>query len=174
MGASVDISVHYGHARRVQFKFGDVLKDVVRPLDVGNYLREGEVDADNRVLAEYVLGNGELFLITESLKARDIMVTAEDRKGTSVEVDLPAIQGALGSEVAVAKETSESSTLRYSGKRHLVFGFKCYRVGLMGGDITLVQAGPDVVALTGRALEQPNIRPVLLVEHGLVDLVAAT
>jgi hypothetical protein len=168
LGANASVSAQYSQAKSVQFRFRDVLKNTVLPLDVGNFLRDGEVDEGNPILKQYVLGNGDLFVITETLKTKDLLVSAEDKSGAAVDVQLPAIQSAVGASVTVGSDTSQQHVITYAGSAPLVFGFKAYRVGVFGGQISLVQTGPDVVALD--ADTQPAIRPSLLAQNALLDL----
>src|SRR5262249_28880397 len=53
MGGNLGINVTYTDARRVEFKYTDVTLDSVVPLDIGNYLRDGNVDAGNLILQQY-------------------------------------------------------------------------------------------------------------------------
>src|SRR6187402_270783 len=64
MGGNVGVNIGYTDARKVEFTYKDVTLDSAMPLDIGTYLRDGKVDAGNLILQQYVLGNGELFVVT--------------------------------------------------------------------------------------------------------------
>jgi hypothetical protein len=121
MGGNLGIKVQYEQAQRIEFQFSDVLTDSVMPLNVGNYLRAGEVDAGNLVLEQYVLGNGQLYLITTTVKAREFKVKAERRDGTEVGLDVPAIREVVGANISVSAESDRASVITYKGPEYLVF-----------------------------------------------------
>ena len=64
-GGNLSASVNYTDATQITFEYQDVVSDSVVPLDAGNYLKDGHVDAENLVLKQYVLGNGKLYLISK-------------------------------------------------------------------------------------------------------------
>jgi hypothetical protein len=148
MGGNLGVDTSYTNARTLEFHFSDVLKDRAAPLDIGNYLRDGEVDAGNPVLKEYVLGNGRLYLITEAIKTRKLSVNYQRDTGVSAKVDVPVIQQLVGGNVAVQVAGDSSSTVTYEGQKYLTFGFRCYEVGIEGGELRLMATGPGAVPLS--------------------------
>jgi hypothetical protein len=58
MGGNFGANFDYTDAKKIEFQYAGVLNDEVVPLEVGNYLKGGEVDAENLILKQYVLGNG--------------------------------------------------------------------------------------------------------------------
>jgi hypothetical protein len=171
MGGNVDVSASYSRAKKLQFRFQDVLLDSVMPLDVGDYLRAGNVDVGNLVLKEYVLGRGRLYLITETIKTRSLTVTAEGKGGASVDLDVPAIKELLEGQVDVKAESERSSTVTYQGSDYLVFGFKAFVVGVSDGVLSLVSASPGHVALNSDNLaDAATADPMVFDEGGLMDL----
>jgi len=164
-GTAVKVKAAYKQAKKVQFEFRDVHLDTVAPLTVGQYLRTAEVDAENLVLQRYVLGKGQLFLITETLKSKSITVRAEDSQGTDVGLDVPAVKELLGAEAKIGIERGAAGGLTYSGDRELVFGFKCFRVGVEDGVLSLSAARPGEVAMAAG-----SGAPEFVLGAGLVDL----
>jgi hypothetical protein len=170
MGGNLGANVAYTDAQKMQFVFTDVVADQVVPLEVGNYLREAEVDAGNPILREYVLGNGRLFLITKTIKSDKLIVKYSKKEGIGASVDIPFLQGAVGGKVQVKWEEESSGSVTYQDQdqRKLPFGFQCFEVGVDEGDLRLtgVEAGTQYLAI-GEALEAS---PVLLDEGGLLDM----
>ena len=146
LGGDLDVTAQYQNARRLQFTFNDVVTDTVAPLDVGEYLKKGQVNADNLVLQQFVLGKGTLFLITQTLKAKKISVKAENENGTEVKVDVPVIKNIASGKVNVEANDDHSSLVTYSGDKSIVFGFQAFRVGVAGGVLSLVPAAPGSVS----------------------------
>jgi hypothetical protein len=151
MGGNLGATISYTNARKLTFAFKDVLTDVIAPLDVGNYLRDGDVDAGNDVLAEYVLGNGELFVITEIVKSKSFGVIYEREDGVAASVDVPEIQGLVGGAVKLETASGSTSTVTYTGQTRLVFGFRCFEVGVLDGDLRLTTSEAGATPLAAGA-----------------------
>ena len=147
MGGTLGVETSYTNARTVEFVFSDVLKDSAMPLDVGNYLRDGDIDAGNKILSQYVLGNGQLYVILETIKCRKITVNYEINDGVGAKVEVPVIQGVIGGNIEVKTDQNSASTVTYVGKTALTFGFRCFEVGVEDGDLTLMAAKPGAVPL---------------------------
>ena len=164
-GAALDAS--HTNARKVRFVYHDVLADFVLPLAVGDYLREAVVDAGNHVLKQYVLGNGRLYLITKTVKSRKFSVKYEGKGGTEARVDVPAIKRVVDVSGSVKAEQVRENEVAFEGEKHLAFGFQCFEVGVLEGELTLVnaKAGKQFVS----ADEEEN-EGVLLREDGLLHL----
>jgi hypothetical protein len=169
MGGTIGVNVSYTDARKLQFSYVGVLTDAVVPLDVGSYLRNGEVDADNLVLQQYVMGNGELFLVTKTAKSRRFTVKYEKRNETAASVDLPALQALASANVNVTAAGDSNSEVTFEGSSPLAFGFQCFRVGVVEGvlSLTTVQAGA-IAAAVGNPAEKPQ----LLSDAGMMELTA--
>jgi hypothetical protein len=146
LGGKLGVKAQYNRARKLQFTFNDVTTDSVEPLDVGNYLKKGQVDADNLVLQQFVLGKGTLFLITTCLKAKRITVKTENEKGGEVALDVPVIKGIVGGDVKVDATADQSAVVTYTGTKSIVFGFQAFRVGVAGGVLSLVPAAPGSIS----------------------------
>lgn len=158
----------YTDAQTLEFSYSGVLNDFIVPLEVGNYLKGGSVDRDNKILIEYVLGNGELYLVTKTAKSKKFTVTYERKNGTAAKVDVPVLKGMAGGNVSVTAENGSKHVITYEGTTPLIFAFQCFAVGVEDGtlNLTAVKAGGVVAAAVGG--QQPS--PVLLPGHGLLDL----
>jgi hypothetical protein len=168
MGGTLGVTTTYTDAQRVEFGYVDVFNDLVVPLDVGNYLRDADVDAGNLILQQYILGRGELYLITKTAKSRQFSVKYERKNGTAAQVDLEVLPKLTGGNVTVDSSKEVSGLLTFSGNTPLVFGFQCFRVGVANGELALtsVRAGNIALAAGAAALEQPDF----LADQGAVDL----
>lgn len=170
LGGNVGITTSYNQAQSVQFVFNDVVTDSVMPLEVGNYLRNGTVDADNLVLKQYVLGKGHLFLITKTVKARRFSVRAERKGGQEIKLQIPEIQGVVGGDVKVSGESESASVVTYEGSRYLTFGFQAYLVGVHNGELRMMVSKPGGIALAvGAGGDADEGGPVVLAENGLFE-----
>lgn len=175
MGGNLGVNTSYTNARTISFVFRDVLTDRCAPLKIGDFLREAEVDSVNPVLQEYVLGNGELFVITQTLKADGMTVKYERRGGAAAKVEVPALGDLVGLDVGVEQDSKSAGMVSYKGSKKLVFGFRCFAVGVLDGDLRLTTSAAGAVPLAaGEATEEQKLAEesaILSDENaGLLDL----
>jgi hypothetical protein len=168
MGGNLGINITYTDARRVEFRYTDVTLDSVVPLDVGNYLRDGDVDAGNLILQQYVLGNGELFVVTNVAKSKKFSVSYEKKNSLGAKVDVPALQSLAGANVNVSADAKNLSLITFDGPTQLGFAFQCFQVGVVDGQITLTSVKAGAVA----AADKQNLaeKPPMLAPAGLLEI----
>jgi len=156
MGGNLGINVSYTDARRIEFKYTDVTLDSVVPLDVGAYLRDGAVDAGNLILEQYVLGNGELYIVTKVARSNKFTVSYERKNSTGAKVDVPALQALASANVKVSADAQNSYVITFVGSTTLGFAFQAVQVGVFNGELSLtsVKAGA-VTAAAGADLSKP-------------------
>lgn len=170
-GGGAGVSTQYKGVKTIQFIFGEVLTDYAVPLDIGNFLKNGEVDGENPILNEYVMGNGKLYVITRTIKTNTFTVKAEGSGGNEVALDVPAIQQMLDGRVRVSAESGSAGTVTYEGSKHLTFGFECFEVGVEDGVLTMMSASAGSVALSAEAgTAAAQAKPMLLEPTGLLDI----
>ncbi|MBK6005352.1 hypothetical protein JJB11_04535 [Ramlibacter ginsenosidimutans] len=167
MGGNLGVQSQYKFAKTIAFEYADVTGDAVAPLEIGQYLRDAVIDVDNKIIQQYVLGNGRLYLITRTLKATKFRVEAKDAKGGSVAVQVPEIQKTIGGKVEVKADVAGSSAVTYEGKVPLVFGFQCLDVGVRDGVLSLENTAAGSVAMAAGGKEPES---VILDEQGLLNL----
>ncbi len=135
LGATVpSLDIAYNRARKVQFAYTDVTSTVVAPFDAGNYLTKGSLNTDNPVVKHYFVDpDAQAFLIVDVLKSASITVTASDDHGGSIAVDVPSIQGVVGANVSVKASAASSSSVTYTGKVPVTFGFRVDEIEFANG-----------------------------------------
>jgi hypothetical protein len=165
-GTKLGIDAAYKSASTIQFEFKDVVFDSVAPLSVGQYLRGAVIDVGNPVLDRYVMGKGELYLITEVLKSASITVKAERSKEGGVAVEIPVIEQVASGKIGIDVSQAASGVVTYTGTKPLAFGFKCFRVGLDDGELQLSPMTPGDLALSAGHAAQPAVGR----SSGLIDI----
>jgi hypothetical protein len=166
MGGNLGIKTYFKSAKTVTFEYTDVTGDAVAPLEIGQYLRGAEIDVDNKIIEQYVLGNGKLYLITRTLKSTKFRATVTRSNGGSVAAEIPEIQKVVGGNVEVKAEVKDSSAVTYEGKVPLVFGFQCLDVGVQDGVLSLVNTTAGSVAMDAK--KEPEA--VILAAQGLLTV----
>ena len=166
MGGNLGVTGKFKSAKTITFEYANVTGDAVSPLEVGQYLRDAEIDVDNKIIEQYVLGNGRLYLITRTLKSAKFCVEVKASGGGSMDLDIPDIQGVLGGDVKVKAEVGNSNAVTFEGNVPLVFGFQCLDLGVRDGLLSLENTAAGSVAMN----EAKEPEGVILDVDGLLSL----
>jgi hypothetical protein len=118
----------YKSAKSVQFKFTDVEASSIDPFLIDNFLAAGRLGEGPFVSRFLRDPDTKAFVITETLQAKSLSVTAKADSSSEVSVDVPAIQSVLGTKVAVSQTESNSAEVSYNGPDYLTFGFKVFAI----------------------------------------------
>lgn len=148
-GSKIGASASFTNARKMTFEFNNVTFDSVVPTQVGKWLRDGEVDAGSPLLEQYVLGNGSLYVVTERLRTAELTTTFEASDGVNASVDVPVIANQVGGSLGVELASGRNNAIKFKGPGLVTFGFKCFQIGVVDGDITMlsVKAGSVVASV---------------------------
>ncbi len=126
-GSNVGLEAQYQNAKAVEFKFDDIKSDTIEIIALDKFLTGAEVDNTSRHVAE-LLEADQLYVLTATLKCKAFSVKAEGSSGGGVELDVSAIQGAVGGKVKVAAASAGKSMVTYRGDKPLVFGFQAVQL----------------------------------------------
>jgi hypothetical protein len=135
-GMGVDapkVTAEYNQAKSIQFTFTEVQVARVPPLEVGNYLAQGDLVQQNPFASYFQDHDKEAYVITEVLKSQSITVTAKGSAGNSLAVNLPNIQKVLGVSASITASNSDNATLTFKGQKVLTFGFKVFGIAYANG-----------------------------------------
>lgn len=168
MGGSLGVHLDYTDADTLEFGFAGVSVDDVVPAEAARYLRSCAAHPGNPVLQQYVLGSGDLFLVTRAAKSRTFTVKYERRDHQAAKVNVPVLRAALGSNIQVSESGEPDTTLTVTGPAPLVFAFQCFHVGVEDGALSLVslRAGGAAVGEETPVAESAD----LLTTSGLLSL----
>lgn len=131
LGAAVPrLEFAYGKKRSLQFAFDNIRIDKVEPFDVGQYLKQGDLQTGDPWVGRYFFDDGtDAYIITEILTSDSVSVLASSEDSSDVGVDVPRIQAVIGADLKVEVGASRKSEVTYKGQRHLTFGFKAFQIG---------------------------------------------
>jgi hypothetical protein len=167
-GGNLGAELSYTNARKIQFEYSGVVNDEAMPLEIGNYLRSGMVDAQNLILKQYVLGDGDLYVVTKTAKSKKFSVSFENSNGTAASVKVPVLQGVAGGSLSVSVDAQRSHVVNFEGQTPLVFGFQCFQVGVEDGELSLMSTAPGGVPLAVGSTGSGQ--PVILSGNGMLGL----
>jgi hypothetical protein len=157
IGATIpEINFAYNAASSLQFTFGNVTSRAVVPLEVGDFLSEGDIHSNNPFVEHYFHDDDtDAFVITEVLESNEITVSAKDDRGGQISANIPAIQNAVGANVSVSAKAGAGTDLTYKGGDGVTFGFKVFAIAF-DGRWRITGVAPDA-ALAFAAGSEPVI-----------------
>lgn len=168
---TVALEVAFARARRIEFSYEDVRSDSVELLDLRRWLgRRPALDHTNPVIDDYFIGEGEVVVITRTLKADTFGVVAYDEEERRLGVDLTTQRRKLA-DAGVEVSADARFKITFKGPVRLVFAFQGFRLhidprGLQVSD----DVPPEFGMMTMAPLAAGGPRPVLLSRRGLLVL----
>lgn len=168
---TVTLEAAFARARKVEFSYEDVRSDALDLIDLHGWLgRRPALDHTNPVVDDYFIGEGEVVVITRTLKSDTFGVAAYDEEERRLEVDLTAQRRKLA-EAGVEVSTDERLKVTFKGPTRLVFAFQGFHLhvdtrGLHVSD----EVPPEMGLMTVAPAPAGEVRPVVLNRHGLLAL----
>lgn len=169
LGGNGGASAQFRRAKSLQLVFTDVLLDEASPADIGSYLELCHIDPHHPLWRPYTQGEGELYIVTETLRSSKLAVSAQVDRQAGATLDASALQAAVGAKVAVRGEAHDGSLIHFDGGDPVVFGFKCLGLRLRGQglDLIAVAASGAMAFSVGDSAASASAEGVLL-GQGLV------
>ena len=127
-GSKLGVTAAYNHSKTIEFTYDDVDSDTVNILSLGDFMVSGTPKWDHPILSRYLGDDGKLYVITEVVRSNKFGVTAYDKNGTSLGVDVPVISAAVGGNIKIGTEGESTRKVNYEGGTKLTFGFKAFRL----------------------------------------------
>ena len=155
-GSDLGLAAEYEKARTVVFAYADVLEDRVERLQLEQFVHSGTIRAENSPGLVDKLLDGELYVITATLKSKKFVVKTQDDRGTKVDLDVPVIQQAVGGSVKVGTTGGLNSSVVYEGQVPVVFGVQAVQLVFSddGKFLTTEQLSPGSAGVRGMAPEE--------------------
>ena len=174
LGASIPkVDFAYSGKKSLTFSFGNIQIAKVDPFEVGKYLKAGDLQSGNPWVGRYFFDDDtDAFVITEVLKSDAVTVSADSSSGTSVGMDVKALEEVVGADVKVEAGGTNKSEITYKGQRHLTFGFKAFRIAYDDGVWKVSGVGPQQGDVYLEATDEAVQPPLLAKREGRVGRVS--
>ena len=126
-GSKLGLEAKYAQAKTISFEFADVLEDSLEIVMLDQFLAGADVNPLSRFVAN-LLEADDIFVITAVIKSQSISVLSKKKNDTAVVVSVPEIKEIVGGNVDVSTKSGSESTITFSGKVPLVFGFQAIQL----------------------------------------------
>ncbi len=127
-GSNLGLSVGFEKAKSVTFTYSGVMEDRVDVLALESHVHAGAIRpfVPSGTLDKLI--DDEVYVVTAVLKTRSIVVTAQGEAGSTVDLDVPVIKGAVGGTVKTETEGSVASTIRFVGDTPVAFALQAVQL----------------------------------------------
>lgn len=163
MGGNLGINAAYEDAKQVEFQFSSVTRDRANVIGIGDFLESAEIRWHHPILELYLFGEGNLYVLTEVIRSKELSVIAYRNRKTSLALEVPVVQEIVGGNVKVGVEDESKTAISYKGDVELAFGFVA--IELSAGenhegelDLVLRPSKPGSITLSASA---PQVDPKL-------------
>ena len=149
-GSTLGLTLGYQRARSVQFEYVDTIENHAQVTAIDAFLAGATINPFARAVAQ-MLEADNVYVITSTLKARKLNVSAKDSSKSSLAVDVPVIQNAIGGNVKLTSGGQGSTVVTFEGLVPLVFGVQAVRLIFENGkyrSMKLVDSGSVGVEAT--------------------------
>jgi hypothetical protein len=183
-----DLSVVFNHLSTFTTKFSGCSSDFVYPLETWKFLRsscQGGINEDTDVTCR-ILDNTSLqkpaYIITETLKAKEIVLSGKNENGVIIKPNIEALQKILDIHGVCEYKVTDTGEISITNLIPPVFAFKACPIWIHNQTIVIAPPGmipnPSDVAVSdipsGYAFAEPSslhnpeiLTPVLLSRSGM-------
>ncbi|MGI5241552.1 hypothetical protein [Dactylosporangium sp. CA-139066] len=134
LGGDAGLDVTVERAATVEYGYSGVVADRVDLASLDQWLAAGALAPDLRNAAD-LIGARDVYVVVGALKARAVEVRLLDEASNGVEVDVPAIQAAVGGKVSVSGGSTRSSRMTFQGENPLTVAAKAAQLRLGAGGL---------------------------------------
>jgi len=169
-GSKLGLDVAYQQAKFISFEFTDVLEDKVEIAALDQFLTDADVNPNSRYVTQ-MLEADRIYVTTAVIKSKVFTVQSKQSQSTSVALDVPVIQQAVGANVKVSQDSTLDSKIHFEGSIPLAFGFQAVRLFYDDGRYTTLdpeKAGGAAMKALGQIPDDNRVR--LLTESPFVGL----
>jgi hypothetical protein len=121
------LKAKYGSSSSLSFGYAGVKEEKISPADLDLYLNNSDINPQSGYI-DQLFERDEVYIVTAVLKSKKINVSTKDSKGADIKLELPEIQGVVGANIKVSRESELSSEISYEGEIPHVFGFQVIKL----------------------------------------------
>lgn len=154
-------SAGFDKASTMRFEFGDVTIESAAFLPISKFVgAAGRISSDATIKG--MVAAQSIHVITDVLRARTLLISAEDKIGREAAIDVPAIKGLLDGKASVKSTSGTSSQIALTSAMPLAFGIKAAQLFLVGRKLSAKLPEPDGMTLEANPMFEPDPLPIYL------------
>jgi hypothetical protein len=127
-GSNLGLQSAFNRAKSVTFKYAGVKEDSIDVLLLEQFVKAGAINPHIPPGTVAKLIDDEIYVITSILKTNKIVVAAQAEAGTSVQLDVPVLQQAVGGNLKIGTEGAATSNILFEGQIAIPFAFQAVQL----------------------------------------------
>ncbi len=127
-GSNLGLQSAFNRAKSVTFKYAGVREDSIDVLLLEQFVRAGAINQHIPPGTVDKLIDDEIYVITSILKTNKIVVAAKGEADSSVQLDVPVIQQAVGGNLTIGTEGAVASNIAFEGPIAIPFAFQAVQL----------------------------------------------
>jgi hypothetical protein len=147
-GSTSGLDSKYQQANSIAFQYEDVLEDSVDGAALDQFLSDADINPFSKTV-DALLESDQVYVTTATIKSRKFTIFPKTAKGTDIALQIPPIQGVVGSNVKVSSQGQNSSAITFEGSTPLVFGFQAVQLFYDKGHYTRYEPAKLDVTMRG-------------------------
>lgn len=146
-GSTLGLNLAYAKAKKVEMEYSGTLENNVEVALLDQFLAGASINQFSRA-AKQMLEKDKVYVVTSTLKAATLTVSATDSNKNSLGIDVPVLSNAIGGNLKVSSSGEGSSKLTFKGDVPLVFAFQAIQLIFEDGIYTTFKptGGGSVIA----------------------------
>lgn len=111
----------------LNFEFIDPELDEVLKLKLDSYINNAKILDTSKTYVER-LKEGNIYVITQVIKSKGILITSGKENKVDVDMALPEVKNAISGEFQISRSNNKNLEVRYNGPKKLVFAVQAARL----------------------------------------------
>ena len=171
-GGNLGLQTAFSQAKSVTFKYAGVKEDSINVLLLEQFVKAGEINRNIPSGTVDKLIDDQIYVITSTLKTSKIVVAAQAEAGSSVQLDVPVIQQAVGGNVKVGSDGGLTTNIAFEGALAIPFAFQAVQLQFdeSGEFLTTEQLVAGDAAARALGADAPATRSFLSVAGAFVRM----
>jgi len=126
-GSPLALDTKYQKAKSVSFQYEGVLENNIGIVELDQFLTDADINPFSTYVSD-LLKSDQVYITTSTIKSRKFTIYPKSAKGVDLGIQIPQIQGIVGSNIKVSSQGQDSSAITFEGSILLVFGFQAVQL----------------------------------------------
>lgn len=126
-GSTLGLNLAFAKAAKIQMEYSGTKENAAEPAAIDQFLAGAGLNPFSKA-AKDMLEADLVYVVTSTLKANKVNVTATDANKHAIGIDVPVLANAVGGSMKVTASSSTATTVTFEGEVPLAFAFQAIRL----------------------------------------------
>lgn len=126
-GSTLGLNLAYAKAKKIEMEYTGTLENSAELAIIDQFLAGASINQFSKAAKE-MLEKDRVYVVTSTLKAATLNVTATDQNKSAIGIDVPVLSNAVGGNLKVSSSGEGSTKVTFKGNVPLVFAFQAVQL----------------------------------------------